>query len=395
MKRRRHPFLFLAGYRICSVPRGAIAAAIDLCRREKIPYREVVFEGESASFILPFLRSFRFQRCAEAEGLEAAFVASRGLPALAMRYRRRYGLLLGLLTAAALFVLSSGVIWDVRVDGEQRLSEQEVRQLLSDCGLSVGTRIESVDADVLENRVLIASDEISWISVNIIGTVAEVEIRELDFAEDGGQSGGAVNIVAKSNGRIVGFEDARGNLAVAIGEEVSEGQLLIGGVYGDEENGFRYTEARGRVLAEIEREFEVTVERKINRKVYTGEVFYEKYLVFFEKKIKFFANYRNLPITCDKIEIEERASAPNGAELPCGVLEVRYPVYENVELEMSDTEMRELAEYKLRALIESELCEAQILRRSTEVEIFDGLLVLRCRIRCIDDIARALPIGIE
>lgn len=395
MKRRRHPFLFLIGYRICSVDREKIAAAIDLCRREKISYREVVFEGGRASFAVLFASSFKLIKKAAEQGLELSVEASRGIPALALRYRRRYGLMIGALLCAALFVLSGSVVWDVRVDGEKKLGEADVKALLSECGLSVGTRISSIDADVLENRVLIASDEISWISVNIIGTVAEVEIRELDFADREESEGDAVNIVADIGGRIVGFENIRGNIAVEIGEEVSEGQLLIGGIYGDEENGFRYTQAKGKVFAEIEREFEVTVERKASKKVYTGKTFCEKYLVFFEKKIKIFSNYRNLPTSCDKIEIEERISAPNGAELPLGMLEMRYLAYENAEFERSDGEMRDLAEYKLRALLESELAEAQILKRSTEAELSDDTLVLRCRIKCIYDIARAAPIGIK
>ena len=395
MRRKRHPFLFLAGYRVLSTKKSDIAKAIDLCRAERISYRDVIFGEDRASFIVPFLSSFRLLRRAEAVGISIDIECSCGIPAVLMRYRHRYGLFAGLVASFALMILAGSVVWDVRIDGEKKLSENEVRELLSECGLSVGTRIDRIDADVLQNRVLIASDEISWISINLIGCVAEVEIREIDFAEREESLGEAVNIVAKQGGRIVSIEDIRGNIAVEIGEEVSEGQLLIGGVYGDEENGFRYTEAKGRVLAKIERVFEVRVERKDKQKVYTGEVKCEKYLVFFEKKIKIFANYRNLDASYDKIEIEEIMSAPGGSDLPIKIVEIRYLEYEEKEVERSDAQMRDLADLRMRAQIERELGGAELLRKSTEAELSEDCLILRCKLRCIDNIAKAVPIGIK
>ena len=59
------------------------------------------------------------------------------------------------------------------------------------------------------------------------------------------------------------------------------------------------------VLAEVERDFLVEIPRSEMQKCYSGAQKCEKYLIFFKKRIKFFANYRNLPSSCDKIDIEE------------------------------------------------------------------------------------------
>jgi similar to stage IV sporulation protein len=394
MKRRVHPFLFLVGYRVCRTTSESLARVIDVCRALDISFREVELVDGYADFIIPFWLFGKLKRKLESENVELSLVSSHGIPGLLLRYRHRYGFTVAVVISVLLVILSGQVIWDVRIDGERRLTEQEVREVLRECGLERGTRISSIDAGVLENRVMIFSDDIAWISVNVIGTVAEVEIRELEFTERDEEIGNASNIVASHCGKIVGFENISGSIVVEIGEEVAEGQLLISGIYGDEENGFRYTNPKGRVLAEVERSFEIEVPRVETKKSYKEGVKCEKYLIFFKKRIKFFSNYRNLPPTCDKIDIEEFLLAPSGKELPIGIFETRYLEYEYVSEARDDETLSRIAKQRLDAVILSELADAEILRKNIEYELYEDKIVLRCKIKCIVDIAKRQEIGI-
>ena len=390
-----HPFLFLTGYRVYSTDKENIAQLIDLCRELGISYGGVRFFDDRAEISVRFFGSFALARAAEERELELKLIRSRGIPSLALRYRHRYGLLIGVVVSLALTVLSGSLIWDIRIDGEESLSEREVKAVLADCGLDVGTRRRSLDIDTLENRVLIRSDDIAWISVNIIGTVAEVEIRELKLAPKGEELPTASNLVSAADAKIVGFEVLKGNIAVEIGERVREGQLLVGGIYGDESSGFRYTNPQGRVLGEVDREFEVEIPRTESKKVYTGEIKLEKYLIFFKKRIKFFSNYRNLGISCDKIEVEEYLRAPGGAQMPFGIYEVRYLEYEYEQSERDDAMLSAIADQRMYLLISAELDGAPILRKRLQYELSEGGLILRCRIRCIQNVAQRLPIEID
>jgi similar to stage IV sporulation protein len=394
MKRRVHPFLFLVGYRVCRTTSESLARVIDVCRALDISFREVELVDGYADFIIPFWLFGKLKRKLESENVELSLVSSHGIPGLLLRYRHRYGFTVAVVISVLLVILSGQVIWDVRIDGERRLTEQEVREVLRECGLERGTLISSIDAGVLENRVMIFSDDIAWISVNVIGTVAEVEIRELEFTERDEEIGNASNIVASHCGKIVGFENISGSIVVEIGEEVAEGQLLISGIYGDEENGFRYTNPKGRVLAEVERSFEIEVPRVETKKSYKEGVKCEKYLIFFKKRIKFFSNYRNLPPTCDKIDIEEFLLAPSGKELPIGIFETRYLEYEYVSEARDDETLSRIAKQRLDAVILSELADAEILRKNIEYELYEDKIVLQCKIKCIVDIAKRQEIGI-
>ena len=392
-----HPFLFIAGYRIYSTQSGNAERVLAFCKSKDIPYSKTRLDGDTLCFSVPFFYVFKFEKAARADNIELVSISSHGLLSLILRYRKRYGIFLGLLLSVWLIILSESVIWDIRIDGERRLSEREVRAVLSDCGLDLGTKRRDIDVDTLENRIMIYSDDIAWISVNIIGTVAEVEIRELDLApeDEDEELSAASNLVAARDGRIVGFENVGGNIAVEIGESVSHGQLLIGGIYGDEENGFRYCNPKGRVLAETVRTKEIKIPRKAEQKRYTGEVKCEKYLIFFKKRIKFFTNYRNLPPTCDKIIIEEFLSAPRDTELPFGVMTVRYLEYENKEVSRDDVTLGNIADAAVDGYIATELADASILRKKIEFEIYDEYLLAHCKIKCIEDIAVRKKLTLE
>lgn len=391
-----HPFRFLLGYRELSLPSSQLSALLDICRRQSVGYFSLRVSEDSASLCLPFFSSKKILRQALARGIAASVTAEEGIPALVLRHRMRLGLPLGLIISLALLFLSGRVVWDVRVDGESRLCESEVESILNSCGLHVGAPLSSLDISVIENRALILSDDISWISVNIIGTVAQVEIRELDIAPDGTEDEPlCANLIADRGGVITHMEDVRGNIAVETGDAVSQGQLLVGGIYGDEENGFRYTVAHGKIFAECEEELSVSVERKYQKKVYTGRIKYEKYLIFFKNQIKFFSNSGNSHTSCDKIDIVEYFPSPSGDGLPVGIRTVKYMEYTMVDAERSDSELAELAHYKMRLSTEEELSGGELLGMSSSFELTDEGYVLKRTLRCVRNIAISQPVEIE
>lgn len=388
------PMRFMLGYKRLRVARAHLERTLEICISNEITYWDAEADGERGELCVLFFSAPRLLKLLSERGISAEECASGGIPALTIKHRRRLGIPIGLVLGAILIFTSGLFVWDIRVDGEEKLTEEQVEEALSYCGLSVGTRIGSLDIDVIENRVLILSDDISWISVNMRGTVANVEIRELDIAPDGGEEPEASNIVADSAGVIERFEDIHGRVVADIGEAVSEGQLLISGIYGDDLTGIGYTAAEGKVFAECEDSIRVEIPRKYQKKVYTGEVRCEKYLIFFKKEIKFFSNYRNSYATCDKIDIVEYLSAPGGDELPVGIRTVKYLEYTYEETERSDTELTDTARYRADAILTSRLCDGELLRKSVSVEVSDSGCVLICRYRCLRNIAKSKPIEV-
>ena len=335
-------------------------------------------------------------KIAKEASIELSVSSRRGLPALALRHRHRAGLLAGLICAIFIFAFSSGAVWDIRIDGAVKVSEREILNTLAECGLTVGTRLRDIDADVLENQILILSDDISWVSVNLSGNVANVEIRERDLPLPD-EYGDALysNVTATQNGVIVGFEDIRGEIAVEIGEAVCKDQLLISGILGGEGLPTRLTNAHGKVLAEVDERIEIKIPKKYIKKVTKKEIKAEKSFVFFKNEIKFFSNCRNLPPTCDKIDIIESFYTADQKKLPIAIKTVKYIEYENCEVTRSAEQMRELAYLELYRYINEHYGDAELLSRSITLDEREEETVLICNLKCIKNIAQIKEIVVE
>ena len=62
-------------------------------------------------------------------------VKRQGLPFLMKRYSKRIGLLAGVLVFALVLLLSGEFVWEIRVNGNELVSEQEILQSLEEMGL--------------------------------------------------------------------------------------------------------------------------------------------------------------------------------------------------------------------------------------------------------------------
>ena len=387
-------FRYLAGYKIFRFTKSDAARLMNICRECGITYTDFRFDGDECVMTLGNLGAKRLYAVCEARGIEHISKEEKGFPQFLKKHKNRCGLLVGAVAAMIFGVITSGLVWDIRVEGNTRISEGEVEHVLEECGLSVGSSHRGFDAGVIENRALILSDDISWISVNIKGTVAEVEIRETAFAEES-QSMTAANLVASQGGVIEYLEDTRGKVMVDAGEAVSEGELLVSGIYGSDTEGFRYTVARGKVYARTERSFSVDIPLEYSKKEYTGGVKTEKYLIFFKKEVKFYSNCGHLYEFCDTIDTVEYFESFGDAELPFGVRTVKHLEYRYTDAQRDADSAADLAYYRLGELLNTELHGGELLSKEISFELSDKKYTLLCRVRAIENIAVVKEVEIE
>lgn len=388
------PFVFLFGYTRYRFSRECAAQVVELCRRQGRVYRGFSFDGENgwAELEIPLFSSAAFERACASVGISPEAVSRHGLPAILWRYRRRYGAIVGVMIFIFISLFSGSILWDVRVEGNSMLSDREVEKILEECGLSVGMPVRGIPTALIETRALIYSEDIAWISINILGSVAEVHIIEDDGARQEDVLGS--DIVAERGGEILWLEDIRGYQAVEIGQTVEEGQLLIGGKYPTVEGApERYTTPRGRVYARTAREFSVFIPFEYERKVYTGREKCQKYFIFFKKEVKFFENCGNLYTECDTIYTEEYFYLPGGIALPFGVRTVRYLEYEREVAVRSEESAIELALYTLRCRMESDVPEGMLTKKTLSGSFTDKGYELICQAEYIEDIALAVRSG--
>ena len=393
------PLLFIVGYHILSISAESGARWANLCAAAKIPYHPTgVFTDESGSARMSFrltpLGSLRIRALCLRAGVEVRVEERHGLPVLARRILHRPGLIVGAAACVWLTMASGAVIWDVRVEGNRTVDADSITDTLRECGVGVGMSSKGLDMGEVENRFLVLQDGVSWISVNVRGTVAQVEVREHVSAEEQGDVV-ASNLVAARNGRVLEFDRVRGNIEVVIGEDVSEGQLLVGGICGSESSPMRFVRASGRVMALCEREYTVSVPLTFEKKVYTGRQKSQKSIIFFDKEIKLFSNSRNWEGSCDIIEREEYINLFGLGELPFGIRTRTYAYYELQECTRTEQQASEQANYELWQRFWQDAPDAQTVGKHLYAESGEGKYILHARIESIENIAKEVEIKID
>lgn len=386
--------LFCGGKRVVAGAQYA-TAFLDLCLRYGISYADFSYDDTGAvSINCSGYTAARLRRLCGERGIEIGVVRSFGLPYFCYRHRKRAGMVLGSLFALALLVLSQRFVWDVRVTGNSSMTETEVLETLSSCGFGVGSYIPGFRAGELENRVLMASDEIAWISVYLDGTVATVQVVEHEKAPPAEDLSRPANLVAAFDGQIETLELYRGNCLVKAGQAVKKGDLLVSGLYDSQTQGMRYTRASGKVFArtwqKIRVEIPMVCEEKIFGEAKRGDVT----LNFFGFSTKILKSTGNPMGSCDIIEDEKGFDFFGGASLPISLTVSTCLPYEIVSAERSYEEALELAYRELEGRL-SELSEdTLLLKKSVFTTLTETSLILECDLLCVMNIAEQVEFEI-
>ena len=395
---------FLSGYVGVICPADGAREAVNRLARHNIDYWALKREenGDLSFFIL----EKEFRRLEQIEGEAIAYRVSRrfGLPQWISRYRRRVGIPIGLVLLLVLTKLSTQFVWDVTVSGNETLSDAAIIASLEELGCAVGSYIPDVDFYGICHAFILENEEISWISVNMIGTTASVEVLETDpkgSIEDEG-NGTPSNLIASFDGEIVRTETASGKVTVMAGQTVAAGQLLVSGVVdiGREEEGrFHLVRARGKVYAQTARRLSVEVLLNHEKTTVLGVEVVEKSVKFFGKTIKLKENSSILPEGCDIIEKSRRLvlfeRMAGGIPLPVYLTTSTYEVSETTTVLLTQEEALAIAKQEMAQLFQREFSDAEILSRAESVEESDDRVTLHWDIVSIENIAREVPIGVS
>ena len=395
-----NPVIFLFGYKKIRARIEDAAELFNICSRHSIVYRNQKSDEGAISLELSLPYAKRLEKLCSEEGITLISIEEFGFPSILYRYRRRYGIALGLLLSIVISLLLRSMVWDIRIEGKlTNLTHEEIIRQLDVCGIRVGSPIRNLDTDVIQNRVLIYSDDISWISINLIGTVAHVEVREAVPPPEDKEQIAAANLVATEDGVIEGFEEVRGEISVRIGDTVREGELLVSGIRESKTQGFTYTPSSGKVYARCESEYFVEIPLSYEEKIPTGRIFFEKFLIFFNKEIKIFSNINKMRTNYDIIDYNVTDTVnytmlDSTKKLPISIRTVRYVEYEKRDAMRTGEEAISLAFIKLSDK-EKELGVSDVISKQLEGELGESSYILRARSVSVKNIAKQVIIEVE
>ena len=383
-----------SAYRI-SLSAGDAKLVLDFLTANDIPFYGIRTEENTFSF---FLYDAYYKEYVRLRG-ESRYRKERreqyGFQRLLSRYHKRKGILVGCILAIFLLITSSLFVWDITVTGAEAIPEALILEKLAEKDFRLGSFIPLIHTDDIEQSFMLEMDELSFISINLRGTVATVEVRERLEETEIEDKQTPSNLIAAYDGQIEALQVTGGVCTVKIGDTVKKGSLLVSGVIDSRALGYRLVRARGEVFAKTTLTFQTQIPYENEEKVYTGRFFTKKSLKIFSKTLKLFGKDSISPSSCDKIETERRIYLFDTIKLPIFIRETRYAEYEIVTKTLSESQVLKKAYENIRSMSEDILKDAEILGRHTYISENDGMLCMTQQIECVIDIAKEIRISTD
>ena len=349
------------GYRRITLAKGEISRAASILLQKGITL--LVFDEETllikernVEICERLLSTIPSLKISEPLGLYGAF----------SRFQYKRGLISGLLCSLILVILAALPVWDVRVRGNDKIPESAVEQMLLECGFGVGSLWFNTDLSEVEAKLLSMSDGISWVNVNRRGSVAYVEIIEMQ-PEDTEEPKAPIeysNIVAEYDCVIEAITVKRGRCEVKVGDTVRRGEVLISGVLPPEAGG-GLCRAEGTVVGRINSTLSEDVDRYGLQTVEKRRKLTDITLNFFKFNLNIFKTYGNDTEKCDIIKEIDGFSLLGKCKLPFEI-EKKYSA-ERTEKprEYTDAELVAVASGRLEARLAVMLSDCDLLSRKT------------------------------
>ncbi len=288
-----------------------------------------------------------------------------GLYGLICRNLYRFPMLIALALGIAFNLFLSGIVWDVRVRGNETLDSDVVVEGLLDAGFGVGSLWSRLDAEYVETALLSSLSDVAWVQINRRGTVAYVEIRErANVPPPAPPAYKCSNIVADRDCVIEEITVESGRALVKPGDVVRRGDILISGIM-ETEGGTVIGRAEGHVLAHAVGKTEYIASRKTEITEYGRGAVCERGVRVFGIKINIYKNYGNLDTDYDIIENEKEFVSPDGKVLPFAL----YESYVNIPItyvrEYAESDLPEVASLGLFTALEAELRGKDLIKLHT------------------------------
>lgn len=372
----------LRGWVKFSFSGGFTQVFLNSCLLGGLPLRAVRRkEGEYTAW-LPARDYHRIRPFAKKSGVRVRLVKKQGLPFWVLRHRRRYGIALG----AAFFLFSlwffPQFVWEIRISGNQSIPSGEIYGALEEIGVHRGMRLKDLDYDNLRQALILRLPSLSWCSLNMDGSVVELEVRERVFAPPTEET--PCNLVAGCDGYIVQSKVYAGTPLVKAGDAVVKGDLLVSGVveYGNGKTAFKA--ARGEILAQTEHEITVFEPFSVTEERRTGVCKTRRVLTLFHWKIPLY-----LGSVTGSYQQRTTVTEPEffGHRLPLGIIRSDFFETEQRQRVDSPQEAEALARKRIQKERETLSRKAQLQKTEESVTVLkDGVRITQ-KIFCLEDLA--------
>lgn len=320
-------------------------------------------------------------------------ISERGLGATIRRHKDKLSLLAGIGVFFLVIHFLSMYVWVVQVSGNTTVSSEEIISAASEVGLRVGTWKRSFPASHVEQELMLQFRDMSWMSVNIQGCVANIAVKERFAPENFAVSDEEdSNIVARMDGEIAEVQVVQGTPEVKVGDAVTKGTLLVSGVYGEEDSDIVHTcHATAKVMANTFHEFHASVDMYQERSRDVGRKIAVKKLRLFGIDIPLTPTTLPQDIENFSLQSDDKVAEICDVKLPFAVHTDLWKEQERSVERISDEEAYRMLAEKIEEFERTELRDIQITYKEQDDRFVDDKLCTSIMYYCCEDISEQVP----
>lgn len=314
-----------------------------------------------------------------------------GLPFILYKNRRRKGLAIGLGLFFAIINVLSMFIWSIDIKGNNQVSTCQMKETLRDNGVYIGAFKNNLDVYKAEKDFELQLGKVGWMSVNIIGSTASVELSESYDVPEIVDASKPCNLKAKKAGQIIKMDVREGQSSVSIGDGVAKGQLLVSGVVEIGETGkAQFVHSEGEVYAGVQTKEVITVPNSVS------------YISIKETDSRRMLSLMGLNIPIDFKQIDNASSrcmvtdsfVLNNRIMPISIVTEKNFTAQGADYNLNKKSAQALADTRLA--INDVFCRWNSDIKSKRIECTQNKngYVFTANYYCVEDIARSVPISI-
>ncbi len=373
---------------------------LNLCAQNAVEFWALEYPDAHSLRVYIRLRGLKKARkLAEKAMCELTVLKRSGLPVFLYGFRRRYALLLGLAVSLCVVVTLSQYILTVEVQGNERVSTQDILEELRRQGVYPGVYSPTVDEEQISNDALVNLEELIWMSVNLHGTRAQVLVRERVPIPPLVDESVPAHVVAARDGVITHMETTSGQARFQEGNTVAAGDVLISGVvdlqepkYSQVDMGTLTVRASGKIYARTWHTLQAVIPLEVMVKEYSGAEMSRWSLTFFGQKKHFYKNGGISYAGYDKITNNHTLTLGDGRELPFALTKERVREYSlnpfSVDRDAAEELLRTRLEERLQQLLQSG--EGTVVQQEFSCEEKNGLLCVTLVAECREQIGKTV-----
>lgn len=369
---------------------------LNLCGERDLAFWDLEWESETAFTCRISRRDYRaLRQRADQLSCTLTVLSREGAPFFISRFRSRQVLLAGLVGGGLALFLGSFFIWEFRIEGSTAVPEERILRALEDAGVGIGSFGLALNGEDIRNQVLLEIPELSWITVNVSGCRANVQVRDRVEPPPLLDQRTPANVVARRAGQVLEIRDWNGRAAVLPGSGVTEGQLLISGVEDTDTFGARTLAGMGSVTARTRYALTTVIPLTAEKKVYTGRERSAVSLILGKHRVNFFPNSSIEEEEYDKIT-RRTAWSLLGVPLPAAWSVETRRFYETAPASLDAAAAEEYGKRILTAQLEALVAPYGTVSSTLCASRQRGdVLEVTLTAECVEEIARSVPILTE